>query len=89
MLIRAFLIRFLNLFLQAEVLELNEAFKAVKLQMATELEMNAKTQKELEEDLTSTKHQLLEIQHNLSMTEKVSELTQNCFKSKTTGSNKF
>ena len=42
--------------------------------MATELEMNAKTQKELESDLTSTKHQLLEIQHNLSMTEKVSDL---------------
>ena len=61
-----------KLIFQAEVLELNEAFKAVKLQMATELEMNAKTQKELESDLTSTKHQLLEIQHNLSMTEKVS-----------------
>ena len=56
---------------QNEVLELNEAFKAVKMQMATELEMNAKTQKELETDLTSTKHQLLEIQHQLSMTEKV------------------
>ena len=53
------------------MLELNEAFKAVKMQMATELEMNAKTQKELETDLTSTKHQLLEIQHQLSMTEKV------------------
>ena len=56
---------------QNEVLELSEAFKAVKIQMATELEMNAKTQKELETDLTSTKHQLLEIQHQLSMTEKV------------------
>ena len=56
---------------QNEVLELNEAFKAVKMQMATELEMNAKTQKELETDLTSTKHHLLEIQHQLSMTEKV------------------
>ena len=40
---------------------MNEAFKAVKMQMATELEMNAKTQKELETDLTSTKHQLLEM----------------------------
>jgi ribosomal protein L29 len=53
------------------VVELNEAFKAVKMQMASELELNAKTQKELETDLTGTKHQLLEIQHQLSMTEKV------------------
>ena len=52
-------------------MELNEAFKAVKQQMASELELHAKTQKELESDLTSTKHQLLEIQHQLSMTEKV------------------
>ncbi len=53
------------------MVELNEAFKAVKMQMASELELNAKTQKELETDLTGTKHQLLEIQHQLSMTEKV------------------
>jgi hypothetical protein len=58
-------------FRQTEVAELNEAFKAVKLQMATELELNAKTQKELETDLTTTKHQLLEIQHQLTLTEKV------------------
>ncbi len=55
------------------MVELNEAFKAVKMQMASELELNAKTQKELETDLTGTKHQLLEIQHQLSMTEKVPE----------------
>ena len=38
--------------------------------MATELEMNAKTQKDLENDLSSTKHQLLDIQHQLNMAEK-------------------
>jgi hypothetical protein len=54
-----------------EVEELAVAFKAVKVQMATELEINAKTQKELETDLTSTKHYLLDVQHQLNMAEKV------------------
>ena len=53
-----------------EVEEMAQAFKEVKNQMATELELNAKTQKELEVDLTSTKHNLLEIQHQLSLAEK-------------------
>ena len=53
-----------------EVEEMAEAFKAVKNQMATELEMNVKTQKELEGDLTSTKHQLLEVQHQMNLAEK-------------------
>ena len=38
--------------------------------MATELETNAKTQKELESDLSSTKHQLLEIQHQMNWQKK-------------------
>ena len=38
--------------------------------MATESETNAKTQKELESDLSSTKHQLLEIQHQMNLAEK-------------------
>ena len=39
--------------------------------MATEQEINAKNQRELESDLTTTKHQLLSVQHQLNMTEKV------------------
>lgn len=54
-----------------EIEEMAQAFKAVKTQLATELEMNAKTQKELECDLSSTKHQLLDIQHQLNLAEKV------------------
>ena len=38
--------------------------------MATELETNAKSQRELETDLTTTKHQLLDIQHQLNLAEK-------------------
>ena len=53
-----------------EVEEMAQAFKEVKNQMASELELNAKTQKELETDLTSTKHNLLEIQHQLNLAEK-------------------
>ena len=66
-----------------EVEELAEAFKAVKTQMASELELNAKTQKEMETDLSTTKHSLLEIQHQLNMAEKVSlKLIENIFKEK-------
>ncbi len=53
-----------------EVEELSKAFRDVKAQMATELELSSKNQKELEGDLTSTKHKLLEIQHQLNMAEK-------------------
>ena len=38
--------------------------------MATELETNAKTQKELESDLTTTKHELLAIQAQMNLAEK-------------------
>ena len=38
--------------------------------MATELETNAKTQKELESDLTATKHELLAIQSQMNLAEK-------------------
>ena len=54
-----------------EVEEMAEAFKAVKTQMASELELNAKTQKDMEKDLSSTKHQLLDVQHQLNLAEKV------------------
>ena len=54
-----------------EVEELAKAFKDVKAQMATELELSSKNQKELESDLTNTKHNLLEIQHQLTLAEKV------------------
>ena len=54
-----------------EVEELAEAFKAVKHQMASELELKDKNQKDLETDLTSAKHTLLEVQHQLNMAEKV------------------
>lgn len=57
-----------------EIEEMAQAFKAVKTQLASELEMNAKTQKELEQDLSSTKHQLLDIQHQLNLAEKVHKL---------------
>merc|ERR1712141_637466 len=53
-----------------EVEELAEAFKAVKHQMASELELKDKNQKDLETDLTSAKHTLLEVQHQLNMAEK-------------------
>lgn len=39
--------------------------------MASELEIKDKNQKELETDLTSAKHKLLEVQHQLNMAEKV------------------
>ena len=55
-----------------EVEEMAEAFKVVKKQMASELEMNAKTQQEMEKDLSSTNHQLLDVRHQLNLAEKVS-----------------
>ena len=55
-----------------EVEELTEAFKAVKTQMATELEANVDIKEKLETDLTMTKHSLLDIKHQLNMAEKVS-----------------
>ena len=55
----------------SEVEELTEAFKAVKTQMASELEANVEIKGKLESDLTSTKHSLLEVKHQLNMAEKV------------------
>ena len=55
----------------SEVEELTAAFKQVKLKMADELEANSKEKMVLETDLVSTKHQLLEVQHNLTLAEKV------------------
>ena len=55
----------------SEVEELTEAFKAVKTQMATELEANVEIKGKLESDLTSTKHSLLDVKHQLNMAEKV------------------
>ena len=54
-----------------EVEELTDAFKAVKTQMAGELEANVEVKEKLETDLTSTKHSLLEVKHQLNMAEKV------------------
>ena len=54
-----------------EVEELTEAFKAVKTQMASELEANVETKGRLETDLTETKHTLLDVKHQLSLAEKV------------------
>ena len=55
----------------SEVEELTDAFKAVKTKMATELEANVEVKEKLETDLTSTKHSLLEVKHQLNMAEKV------------------
>ena len=43
----------------------------MKFQMASAQEINEKNKRELETDLTSTKHHLLDIQHQLNMAEKV------------------
>lgn len=43
----------------------------MRSQMDSENELNKKNQAELETDLTSTKHKLLEIQHQLKLAEKV------------------
>ena len=39
--------------------------------MNVDLELRDKSQKELEDDLTSAKHNLLEVRHQLNMAEKV------------------
>ena len=59
---------------ETEVEELTEAFKAVKTQMASELEANVKTKGRLETDLTETKHNLLDVKHQLSLAEKVNDM---------------
>ena len=59
---------------ETEVEELTEAFKAVKTQMASELEANVKTKGRLETDLTETKHSLLDVKHQLSLAEKVNDM---------------
>ena len=55
----------------SEIEELTQAFKQVKTKLADELETNCQEKKELETNLVSTTHQLLEVKHNLSLTEKV------------------
>ena len=54
-----------------EIEELTQAFKQVKTKLADELESNCQEKKELETNLVSTTHQLLEVKHNLSLAEKV------------------
>ena len=55
----------------SEIEELTQAFKQVKTKLADELESNCQEKKELETNLVSTTHQLLEVKHNLSLAEKV------------------
>ena len=43
----------------------------MKSRMNEDLELRDKSQKELEDDLTSAKHNLLEVRHQLNMAEKV------------------
>lgn len=52
-------------------LKLTETVKNLTYKMATESEMNQKTQLELEKDLVGAKHALLDVQHQLQMAEKV------------------
>lgn len=51
--------------------QLSEAMKEMKSRMNVDLELRDKSQKELEGDLTSAKHNLLEVRHQLNMAEKV------------------
>ena len=51
--------------------QLSEAMKEMKSRMNVDLELRDKSQKELEDDLTSAKHNLLEVRHQLNMAEKV------------------
>ena len=45
--------------------------KEMKSRMNVDLELRDKSQKELEDDLTNAKHNLLEVRHQLNMAEKV------------------
>ena len=56
-----------------ELAKLNEKVAAATEELIAEKELSEKSQKELESDLTSAKHRFLEVQHQLSMAEKVSE----------------
>jgi len=53
-----------------EIKQLSDTVEAVKSALETEKELADKSQKELEDDLTKSKHRYLEIQHQLSMAEK-------------------
>eukprot|EP00094_Tigriopus_californicus_P012434 TCALIF_12019-PA protein Name:"Similar to Lztfl1 Leucine zipper transcription factor-like protein 1 (Rattus norvegicus)" AED:0.04 eAED:0.04 QI:0/0.8/0.66/0.83/0.8/0.66/6/99/314 len=53
-----------------EIDELTETVKLMRNQMTTEIEMKEKSAAELETNLTTTKHALLDVQHQLSMAEK-------------------
>ena len=55
------------------LLQLSEAMKAMKSHMNADQELRDKSQKELEVDLTATKHNLLDVRHQLNMAEKVGE----------------
>ena len=46
--------------------------KEMRSRMSEDMELRDKSQKELEDDLTSAKHNLLEVRHQLNMAEKVS-----------------
>ena len=56
-----------------ELAKLNEKVAAATEELIAEKELSEKSQKELESDLASAKHRFLEVQHQLSMAEKVSE----------------
>ena len=51
--------------------QLSEEIEKMRHEILTEKEVSARTEKELTGDLASTKHALLDIQHQLSMAEKV------------------
>lgn len=51
--------------------QLTETLKLMRNQLTTEIEMKDKSASELENNLTSTKHALLDVQHQLTMAEKV------------------
>ena len=49
---------------------------AAKQELLAEKQISEKSQKELESDLVSAKHRYLEVQHQLSMAEKVDRFIQ-------------
>lgn len=53
-------------------LKLSEAIETIKTKMSSEHDLTSKNQKELEKDLTSTKHNLLDVRYQLTLAEKVS-----------------
>ena len=63
--------RIIYVHVSSNFLQLSEAMKEMKSRMNEDLELRDKSQKELEDDLTSAKHNLLEVRHQLNMAEKV------------------